>query len=316
MNIAPLVLGGLLGIIISFTPIAAGDGPATEPSSFRIVGYLPNYREFDRVSTRGLTDLILFSVTPTATGDLNLSRLKKMPWSKLRAFKTQQRVRLILCVGGWERSANFATVATSDAMRQKFVNAVVKTCLDERLDGVDLDWEHPKTEAEQEGYAKLLADLHQAFEPHGLVLSVTIAAWQKLPPKAFDVVDWVNLMAYDHPGRHSTLEGAQSDVKKLIAAGVPARKLTLGLPFYGRDIKKSNRELIYREIVAKHHPEPSVDEVDNIYFNGPETISRKTKYAIDSGLAGVMVWELGQDATGDQSLLKAILGVVNQSARK
>ena len=115
MNPASLVLGSLLGIIISFTPIVAGDGPATEPSSFRIVGYLPNYREFDSVSTRGLTDLILFSATPTAKGDLDLSRLKKMPWAKLRAFKTQQRVRLILCVGGWERSANFATVATSDA---------------------------------------------------------------------------------------------------------------------------------------------------------------------------------------------------------
>jgi chitinase len=148
------------------------------------------------------------------------------------------------------------------------------------------------------------------------VLSVTIAAWQKLPAKAFDVVDWVNLMAYDHPGRHSTFESAQSDVKKLIDAGVPARKLTLGLPFYGRDTKKSNRVLTYREIVAKYRPEPTVDEIDNFYFNGPETISRKTKYAIDTRLAGVMVWELGQDAAGDQSLLKVIKGVVDQSAHK
>lgn len=311
-----IVLGSLVSTIVSITSIPAQKAFAAEPGSFRVVGYLPDYRNFDRVPTRGLTDLILFSVTPTAKGDLDLSRLKKMPWAKIRAFKTQQRVRLILCVGGWERSANFAAITASDELRQKFVGAVVKVCLDERLDGVDLDWEHPKNEAEQEGYAKLLADLHRAFEPHGLMLSVTIAGWQKLPAKAFDAVDWVNLMAYDHSGRHSTLEGAQADVKKLLNLGVPSQKLTLGLPFYGRDKAKSSREMIYRDIVAKHRPEPNVDEVDNIYFNGPETIARKTKYAIDSGLAGVMIWELGQDASDDQSLLKVIVGVVEQSVRK
>jgi GH18 family chitinase len=39
-------------------------------------------------------------------------------------------------------------------------------------------------------------------------------------------------------------------------------------------------------------------------------------YAIDSGLGGVMVWELGQDVAGDQSLLKAITDVVDQAMRK
>jgi chitinase len=315
MNMAHIILYPLLVAILA-VPNPSFDGTSTASATFRVVGYLPDYRAFDSVSTHGLSDLILFSATPTAKGELDLSRLKKMPWSKLRAFKTQQRVRLILCVGGWERSANFAPVAAANEMRQKFVGSVVKVCLDERLDGVDLDWEHPKNEAEQEGYAKLLTELHQAFEPHGLMLSVTIAAWQKLPPKAFEVVDWVNLMAYDHSGRHSTFEGAQADVKKLIDAGVPTRKLTLGLPFYGRDTVKHNRVLTYREIVAKHKPEPAVDEIDNLYFNGSETIARKTRYAIESGLAGVMVWELGQDAEGDESLLKVIAGVVERSKRK
>jgi chitinase len=304
MNMSRIILACLLGISLAI-PIQSGEGSAHEQSSFRVVGYLPDYREFDLVTTRGLTDLILFSATPTATGDLDISRLKKMPWSKLRAFKTQQRVRLILCVGGWERSRHFAAVASSDPMRQKFVNAMVKVCLDERLDGIDLDWEHPKDEAEQAAYANLLTDLHKAFEQHGLMLSVTIAARQKLPSTAFDAVNWVNLMAYDHPGRHSTFGSAQSDVKKLIDAGVPARKITLGLPFYGRDTKNSNRVLTYREIVAK-----------NRHFNGPDTISLKTKYALDNGLAGVMVWELGQDAAGDQSLLKVITSAVDQSAHK
>lgn len=124
--------------------------PTVQP---RIVGYLPDYRaaEVDLVAARSLTDLIVFSALPTAEGGLDLSRLKQVvPWSKLREFKTRERVRLILCVGGWDRSGQFATVAASAPKRQKFVQAVVRFCLEERFDGVDLDWEHPKDAGEQE----------------------------------------------------------------------------------------------------------------------------------------------------------------------
>ena len=304
--------------VVAAVPTSAGDGPAQEPNSFRVVGYLPDYRaaEFDLVTARGLTDLILFSAEPTETGALELSRLKNVPWAKLRAFKTVERVRLILAVGGWDRSTHFSTVAGSDLKRQTFVNTAVRVCLDERLEGVDLDWEHPSNEAEVEGYAKLLDELHLAFEPHGLVLSVTLAGWQSLPRKAFDAVDWVNVMSYDNPGRHSTFEAAQADVKRLIDAGATARKINLGLPFYGRDKLKPEQTMTYREIIAKHRLGPDVDEIGSLYFNGPATIGRKTEYALQSHLAGVMVWELGQDAAGDQSLLKVIHAVLERSPRK
>jgi NADPH-dependent 2,4-dienoyl-CoA reductase/sulfur reductase-like enzyme len=65
---------------------------------------------------------------------LSLDRLKKVPWAKLRRFKTRERVRLILGVGGWGRSAHFAAVAASDEARAKFVQAATRLCLDERLD--------------------------------------------------------------------------------------------------------------------------------------------------------------------------------------
>ncbi|MGL4549659.1 MAG: glycosyl hydrolase family 18 protein [Gemmataceae bacterium] len=125
---------------------------------FRVVGYLPDYRAaaFDPAAVAGLTDLIVFSAQPTEAGGPDLGRLRRVPWDRLRAFKTRQRVRLVLCVGGWERSGQFA--AASAEKRKAFADAAVRACLDHRLDGVDLDWEHPKDAAEQGGYAKLLAD--------------------------------------------------------------------------------------------------------------------------------------------------------------
>lgn len=297
----------------ALTPPLLLAAPDLAPA-FRVVGYLPDYRatEFDPISARMLTDVIVFSAEPTKEGGLDLTRLKAVPWEKLRAFKTKARVRLILCVGGWDRSSGFSSIVASEGRRSAFVKAAVRLCLEERLDGLDLDWEHPKAASEQEGYGKLLADLRAGFRPHGLTLSVTMAAWQKLPAEGFAAVDWVHLMAYDHPGRHATFEDAEADVKALLDAKVPAEKVVLGLPFYGRHSKKPEQTLTYREIVARHRPGDDVDEVDQLYFNGPRTVRRKTEFARTSHLGGVMVWELGQDAPGERSLLRTIREAVDR----
>jgi len=189
-----VALCGFLGVICPVDKTTIG-GDAT--AEFRVAGYLPDYRvaQFDLQASAGLTDLILFSAEPTAAGGLDLGRLKNVPWVKFREFKTKHRVRLILCVGGWERSAQFAAVARTPENRRPFAKAAVRVCLDERLDGIDIDWEHPQNAAEQENYGQLLTELRTVFQPHGLVLSVTVAAWQKLPAETFKAVDWIQVMA-------------------------------------------------------------------------------------------------------------------------
>jgi GH18 family chitinase len=47
--------------------------------------------------------------------------------------------------------------------------------------------------------------------------------------------------------------------------------------------------------VQRHKLGPTVNQVGSDYFNGIDTIAAKTGYALDRGLGGVMVWELGQD---------------------
>lgn len=37
-------------------------------------------------------------------------------------------------------------------------------------------------------------------------------------------------------------------------------------------------------------------QVSGWYFNGPATVRRKAQWAKQHGLAGVMVWEVGQDS--------------------
>lgn len=197
-------------------------------------------------------------------------------------------------------------MTASNETRGRFVKEAVRSCLEHRFDGIDLDWEHPAGAAEQQNYSKLLADLNAAFREHGLSLSVTMASWQHLPPAAFQHVDAVQIMSYDHGGRHSTIENSERDIQSLMKMGVPSQKLILGVPFYGRGVKDGGRTLTYAEIVRKHAPGPADDEVDGLYFNGPQTIERKVKLAETAKLGGVMIWELGQDAPGEASLLRVI----------
>lgn len=292
--------------LFTISPLIANECRVAD-SSFRVVGYLPDYRlaDFDLETAKSLSDLIVFSAEPTIDGQLNTDRLKNCPWPALLAFKTKHRVRLLLTIGGWERSTHFATVASSQELRKKFVAAAVEFCLAKRLDGVDLDWEHPEGATQEQSYAQLLSDLREAFETHGLLLSVTMAAWQKLTPEAIAAVHYVQVMAYDHDQRHSTFDSAKKDIEQLLDLKIPAEKIILGLPFYGRDLKTRDA-MTYREIVEKFRPKSDQDEIQGVYFNSPDTIRRKTRHAIQSGLGGVMVWELGQDAAGDAALLKAI----------
>jgi len=46
--------------------------------------------------------------------------------------------------------------------------------------------------------------------------------------------------------------------------------------------------------------------VDGIYFNGIDTIQRKTCLVMQERIGGVMIWELAQDTTDETSLLLAI----------
>lgn len=274
----------------------------------QITGYLPEYRlaDFASVPKAGFEVLVLFSAEATPQGELDLARLPAAALERGRQFKAQQGCLLLLSVGGWGRSAGFPALAADSTARRHFAEGMAAFCQAQGFDGVDLDWEHPKGQAEAENLGLLLGEIAQAFAPQDLLLTSALAPWQDLPDAVYQHLDRIHLMSYDNPGRHSTYESAVADVQRLLDRGVAPAKIWLGVPFYGRKVDSFGDALTYAQILAQFHPNPEVDEAGGYYFNGPQTLQKKARFAHERGLGGIMVWELGQDAPGKASLLRAL----------
>jgi GH18 family chitinase len=275
---------------------------------FHVTAYLPEYEMagFKVESAKLVTELLYFSAGVGASGELDTRRCRPESLKILQSAKKQYGVRLFLCVGGDGHSQGFAAMSASAAARQEFLGALQRFCRDNDFDGVDLDWEHPVKRDEVRNFGKLLAEVKKGLTKDGLELSIAVAGWQQLPTEGIAAVDRINLMAYDGKGRHSTMAFAEADVARLRKQGVPLNKICLGVPFYGRNVNDAENALSYSNIVRRSHPGPAVDEIYGMYFNGMNTIERKTRYALEHKLAGVMIWEIGQDTHDSTSLLQAI----------
>jgi GH18 family chitinase len=57
------------------------------------------------------------------------------------------------------------------------------------------------------------------------------------------------------------------------------------------------------------------DLIAGFAFNGQATVAKKVRYAAEKNLAGVMIWELGQDSSRSElGLLEAIRKQVKSTA--
>ncbi|MCS6776808.1 MAG: glycoside hydrolase family 18 protein [Chloroherpetonaceae bacterium] len=304
------------------TSLASGQGRVpvhTQPGPMlEIIGYLPDWRlkQVPLPALRPLTDLIYFSIEPAPDGSLNTERCGPDALERLRQIRAVFPGRILIAVGGWERSAGFARAATNPVSRERLARNLAHFCTQNGFDGVDFDWEHPANAEEAAAYGALVVGVKRVFRLHRLFVSVTLARVQHLDRAGYAAADRVQVMSYDHPGKHSTLAQMQKDVTDFLKAGVPANKLCPGLPFYGRSLKDWHQTLAYAEIVAQFQPDPEDDEAGDFYFNGLQTVRAKVRYCREKGLRGIMFWELGQDTRDATSLLRAIYQEARTTAGK
>jgi chitinase len=277
---------------------------------------------------------------------------------------------ILISVGGWLWSGGFSDAVHTEQSRQTFIQSVLDFLRLYHLDGLDIDWEypglpgagHPFRPEDGKNFNLLLKQLRAAFDSesrHGTRLYLTIAAGASddflahtQMAEAQRYLDTVNLMSYDYyepgsgpiTGHHAPLFTNPADPIKISAdasvrafekAGVPARKLILGVPFYGHmwgEVPDQNHGLYQpgKQIPNAYAPFSQIestmlnqgftrywDPVSHVpwlynadqrvfvSYEDPQSLAVKCQYLRRRKLGGIMFWNYSSDDPGSK-LLKAI----------
>jgi len=239
------------------------------------------------------------------------------------------------------------------------------------FDGIDIDWEYPAAPGRRgntyrpedtANFTALLAEFRRqldAIDPD-LLLTIAAPAGRVLYSlmeldRIHPYLDWINVMAYDYHGAWEPTGptnflaplytspndpaaaqelSADASLRGYLEAGVPASKLNLGVPFYGRgwtgvaDVNDGlyqtaaepamglyeagvNDYGMLRRLDLPGFRDPLsggywiFDGTTFWSFDDPEVMRAKAAYVLENGLGGVMFWELAGD-TRDGELIQAI----------
>ena len=294
---------------------------------------------------------------------------QKPYWGNFRQLynlkQEHPHLKVLISIGGWTLSNDFSAMANDPQARANFIQSCIQFCETyDCFDGIDIDWEYPCYAEhnghpyDKENFTYLLQELNTALKAHDPPLLLTIAApagpWHYANIEVNTIhqhLDWINLMTYDMSGAWDPQTGHQSalyppaqgnpdlcvdsTVGYYIGQGVPADKLVVGIPLYGRsfasalstpdglysshsgtgsgttseegmlfffDIKNNllSQYTRYWDSLAKvpylHSSNPQHQYYgEYVTYDDEESIGLKCGYIKDNNLGGAMVWELGLD---------------------
>ncbi len=298
----------------------------------KVVAYVPNWVDLEKFSETieyaKLTHInVAFENPMNDAGDLSFSKQDEGLIAKAHAHG----VRVLVSIGGGSASGDkpllkryFALI--SDAKRAVFVAKLAAYVAEHHFDGLDVDLEGPSINGD---YGALVHDLAAALKAGGKLLTCALSkgyGGEKVPDSVFADFDFVNIMAYDgagywepkSPGQHSSMEFARDNVAYWLGRGLPKTKTILGVPFYGYGFGEAfrKRDYPYKAILAAHPGAEGKDQIGStIWYNGVPTIRAKTRYAMEQGLGGIMIWSLDSDVKGEHSLLGAIHETLHAGAK-
>lgn len=274
--------------------------------------------------------------------------------------KANPQLQVLVSVGGGSGSAGFSEMAFTAEGRQKFVDSAVALVEKYGLDGVDVDWEYPGythtpgmnvRPEDKQGYTLVMKDLRQRFDKEEkrlgrqLVTSSATGATQIWLDHTDmrEAAKWmtsVNMMCYDwysesakNTGHDSPMYTNKDDpkhisiddaVKMNLKAGVPRRKLVIGVPFYGRrwtgvgptndglwqPVTGQGSAIVFHETVPLVNAQGFVRHWDRtamapflynadtktfVTYNDAEAEEARTAYVKKNKLGGIMFWQYSGD---------------------
>jgi chitinase len=248
--------------------------------------------------------------------------------------------KAIVCIKDNDSNSGAFASATGSGTIATFVNNIVNFVNSNGYDGVDIDWEQNVNVTQ---YANLMSRLRAAMP--GKVITVASGNWSSLQSAAaasYANIDQINLMCYDMDSPSSgyswfndaLMQNGNSAVmtcdwrvRAFTSAGVPASKIGIGIPFYGRRWNNVTQALVngsfsqstvlYRDLVSdgtRWQPQyqlydsgykanylsiPSLNEFDS--YNGTQSIQAAASWQKSAGFGGFMTFTTDFEYLAGQS---------------
>lgn len=298
----------------------------------------------------------IFHAFIVADGEGHIQRRGNVPNRDLTTQAHKAGVKVVPSLGGWGWDKQFASIVSKPEAEDRYVQGVMEIVDQFDYDGVDLDWEYPDTKEEVVGFERLTRRFRKAVDELGrkkgrrMVVTMAAAAnpgtleWLD---KSFvlETMDWINVMTYDftgawtdYAGHHSPLFASSKQPGKprstelsmkylLEERGLPANRLAVGIPLYGRGFnvaepyastKGAPRTPLPRGNYANlhklaHSPDwirQWNDQTKNpwliskkgtavVGYDDAESVAIKTDWAMKQGFRGVFFWEIHADRLPD-----------------
>lgn len=340
----------LAGIIICFASSCKKTEPAAPPNpapttiapppafGFYVVGYFPSYRtvaSVPDVKFRMCNVINYAFATINSTGSAVLGNSSHLLEVKTKAKANGAKV--FLSVSGI--AADFKNMAITTIGRTSFISQIMNLVRTYGLDGVDMDWEFPRTDDGTDitytALMKQLSDSCHTGSKYYLTAAITAGKYAGAVRDAIkselwqgNYVDWFNIMSYDDfsttiPYRHhSDYTLANTSINYWITSrGLPAAKAVLGIAGYGRPsgITQTGTVLSFNDILLQGGNPQSDSAIVTaggfgnytIYYNGLVTVKKKAMLAKQTA-NGIMIWEKSHDNHGSNSLLKAVCDTIGR----
>lgn len=320
--------------------------PNTETDQSKVLmGYIQDFRDPNMVNYADLTHVIFSFAHPAKDGSLLLNGETAL--GNLRAIVSkahEQDTKVILAVGGWyhiqggESYAYFKEAISNPISRTKLITELTDIADRENLDGIDIDFEHPRSTEDAYHLTLFTQELSEKLHSKNKELSIAVNAKVHsvagteinnviYEPAMFNHVDHVNIMAYDghwDDGYNAANLAPYPYIENIVnywshlfdSHQIAKNKLVLGVPFYAQPEDPNVKQISYASIINNNPENAGQDTVvmngTTYYYNGIGTVQKKTKLALDNGFGGMMLWEAGHDTTGSHSLTAAISDSLDQ----
>ena len=268
----------ILAILALFD--SAGNAQTKSKKQYVVNGYVGGYRgrpiDVDAIDAKKLTH-INYAFVNCIDSMAVLSNLKTdtVNFRLLNQLKNvNSDLQILISIGGWSWSKNFSDAVLTPTSRTLFAKTSVDIIRNYKLDGIDIDWEYPGQRGDnnkfrpedKENFTLMFVELRKQLDKLSsetgkrYLLTAALGASKNFianteMDKVGKILDYLYLMTYDFTGpkrtvghhtnlysygRDSLVASADQAIKDFIKAGVPARKLGIGVAFYGKEVTAAN----------------------------------------------------------------------------